>query len=106
MYRSASSPNIRSLVIFGPVGQAYSPVFFTYTVPHLYSIYTNRATPSSFFPKGLVTNYRDGGGGGATKREGEGQVLPLQKGRGGGRTNLSHAEGGGSTTSFGVVFRW
>ena len=42
-------------------------------------------------PKGLVTNYGEGG---ATKREGGGarEVLPLRKG--GGRKSFSHAEGG------------
>ena len=44
-----------------------------------------------------------GRGAGATKREGEArEVLPLQKGGGGGKS-FSHAEGGG-TEGLGVVF--
>ena len=47
-------------------------------------------------------------GRGATKREVGGggessEVLPLQKGRGGGRKPFGHAEGGGGTISFEVV---
>ena len=42
--------------------------------------------------KGLVTNY--GGGGGATKREGACDVLPLRKEGGRGGKSFSHAEGG------------
>ena len=41
---------------------------------------------------------------GSYKTEGEAhEVLPLQKGRGGGKS-FSHAEGGRGTTCFGVVF--
>ena len=42
---------------------------------------------------------------GATKQEGGGacEVLPLRNG-GGGEISFSHAEGGGGTTSFGVLF--
>ena len=46
--------------------------------------------PSPSRPKGLVTNYGEGG---ATKREGGArEVLPLRKGGGG--KSFSHAEGG------------
>ena len=50
--------------------------------------------------KGLVINYGEGG---LQNRRGRGcAVFPLQ--RGGGRKRFSHAEGGGGTKSFGVVF--
>ena len=45
------------------------------------------------FGKGLVTNYREGGGGYKMGRGGACEVLPLRKGRGG--KSLSHTEGGG-----------
>ena len=53
--------------------------------------------------KGLVTNYREGGGGFKTGGGGAHEVLPLRKGGGG---SFSHAKGGGGTTNFGVVFTW
>ena len=49
----------------------------------------------------MVINYGEGG---ATKREGGGQVkfYPCNKGGGAGKS-FSHAEGGGGTTSFEVI---
>ena len=54
-----------------------------------------------FCSKGLVANY--GKGGGSTQGEGGGHVkfYPNEKGD---RKGFNHAEGGGGTTSFWVVF--
>ena len=50
--------------------------------------------------KGLVTNYREGGG--YEMGRGACEVLTIRKGGGGGGKSFSHAEEG--THSFGVVF--
>ena len=66
--------------------------------PHILPGYKLNVTwINSGVSTGLVTNYREGGGGLQ-------QVLPLRKGGGGGGS-FSHAEGGGGgTQSVGVVF--
>ena len=46
------------------------------------------------FTKGLVTNYREGGGGGATAGEGQVEFYPYKKKGGGGDKSFSPAEGG------------
>ena len=51
-------------------------------------------------PKGLVTNYGEGG----YKTGGGGEALPLRKEGRGGRTKLSHAEGGGHNKFWGSFY--